>query len=90
MALIPLEDVDPRRLETGVSAQAQTMSLDKVFWSRFSPNLVPTAWIVGVLLPIIGLDFATGLLAIVIGNILGSLPVALAALAGPKTRLTQM
>jgi nucleobase:cation symporter-1, NCS1 family len=89
MALI-LEDTDPKTLEAGVSVQAQTMTLEKVFWSRFSPNLVPTAWVVGVLLPLIGLDFATGLLAIVVGNLLGSLPVALAALAGPKTGLTQM
>lgn len=90
MSALRMEDISSAVVEQGISEQDQTMSIEKVFWSHFSPNLVPAAWVIGVLIIVIGLDFWTGLLAIVVGNILGSLPVALAGLIGPKTRLTQM
>src|ERR687886_439486 len=90
MSALRMEDISPAVVEQGISEQDQTMTLEKVFWSHFSPNLVPAAWVIGVLVVVIGLDFWTGLVAIIVGNILGSLPVALAGLIGPKTRLTQM
>ncbi len=90
MSALRMEDVSPAVVEQGISENDQTMTLEKVFWSHFSPNLVPAAWVIGVLIVVIGLDFWTGLLALIVGNILGSLPVALAGLIGPKTRLTQM
>lgn len=90
MSALRMEGFSPDVVEKGISEQDQTMSLEKVFWSHFSPNLVPAAWVIGVLIVVIGLDFWTGLLAVIVGNILGSLPVALAGLIGPKTRLTQM
>lgn len=73
-----------------VSAAEKTMRLDRVFWSHFSPNLGPGGWVTGVLLVHLGLDFRWGLAAILIGNLVGALPVALAAAIGPKTGLPQM
>ena len=82
---------------TGADAVSQpvpeaqkTMRLDRVFWSHFSPNLGPGGWVTGVLLAHLGLDLRFGLLAIVIGNLLGAVPVALAAAIGPRTGLPQM
>ena len=75
------ERLDPSR---------QTMRLDRVFWSHFSPNLGPGGWVTGVLLVHLGLDLKTGLLAILVGNLLGAIPVALAAVIGPVTGLPQM
>ena len=73
-----------------VDQARQTMRLDRVFWSHFSPNLGPGGWVTGVLLVHLGLDVRTGLLAILLGNVLGALPVALAAVIGPVTGLPQM
>jgi len=85
-----MEDISRTVVEQGITEQKQTMTSEKVFWSHFSPNLVPAGWVLGILLVVSGLDFRTGLFAIVLGNILGSLPVALCALIGPQTGLTQI
>ena len=66
------------------------MPMDRVFWSHFSPNLGPGGWVTGVLLVHLGLGFGWGLAAIAIGNVVGALPVALAAAIGPRTGLPQM
>ena len=68
----------------------KTMRLDRVFWSHFSPNLGPGGWVTGVLLVHLGLDARSGVAAIVVGNLLGAVPVALAAAMGPRTGLPQM
>jgi NCS1 family nucleobase:cation symporter-1 len=68
----------------------QTMKLDRVFWSHFSPNLGPGGWVTGVLLVHLGLDLRTGIAAILVGNLLGAVPVAFAAIIGPITGLPQM
>lgn len=85
-----IEDVHADLVECGVPAEQQTMPLDNVFWSHFSTNLAPATWVLGALLVGIGLDFRTGLLAILIGNVLGSLPVGFNATIGPRTGLTQI
>ncbi len=85
-----LESVDSSVVERGIGADVQTMSIDKVFWSHFCINLTPATWVLGALLVGIGLDFRTGVLAILIGNVLGSLPVGLCATIGPRTGLTQI
>jgi len=77
-------------VESGVPPAQQTMPLDRVFWSHFSPNLGTGSWILGLLLVPAGLDFRTGMLAVVLGNLIGALPVAFAAVMGPATGLTQM
>ncbi|WP_419728001.1 purine-cytosine permease family protein [Lichenicola sp.] len=73
-----------------VPVALKTMRLDSVFWSHFSPNLGPGGWVTGVLLVHLGLDFRWGLAAILVGNLVGALPVALAAAIGPRTGLPQM
>jgi len=83
-----VEDVHARLIEDGVPPVQQTMALDKVFWSHFCTNLAPATWVLGALLVGIGLDFRAGLLAILIGNVLGALPVGLNATIGPRTGLT--
>ena len=73
-----------------VPAALKTMRIDRVFWSHFAPNLGPGGWVVGVLLVTLGLGFREGLLAILLGNLVGAIPVALAATIGPRTGLPQM
>jgi NCS1 family nucleobase:cation symporter-1 len=85
-----VEDVHASLIEHGVAPEQQTMALDKVFWSHFCTNLAPATWVLGALLVAIGLDFRTGLLAILLGNVLGSLPVGLNSTIGPRTGLTQI
>ena len=84
------EDVRASIVERGVPPERQTMSAEKVFWSHFCTNLAPVTWVLGALVIGIGLDFRTGLLALVIGNVLGALPVGLNATIGPRTGLTQI
>jgi NCS1 family nucleobase:cation symporter-1 len=90
--MMPLlvEDAGSRIVETGVPLEQQSMTLEKIFWSHFSPNFGPGQWIIGALLVGMGLNFWWGLLAIVVGNTLGGLPVALSAVMGPRTGLTQI
>lgn len=85
-----MEDLSEASVREPVPDHLKTMRVDSVFWSHFSPNLGPGGWVTGALLISMGLDFRTGVLAIVLGNIIGALPVALAASIGPATGLTQM
>jgi len=85
-----IEDVSSRAVEHGVARELQTMAPDKVFWSHFCINLCPASWVLGALLIGIGLDFKLGLLAILLGNAIGCLPVGLNATLGPRTGLTQI
>ncbi len=63
------EDVHASLLDNGVAPEHQTMALDKIFWSHFCTNLAPATWVLGALLVAIGLDFRTGVLAILLGNL---------------------
>jgi NCS1 family nucleobase:cation symporter-1 len=85
-----VEDVSASIVENGVPAAQQTMTVEKVFWLHFAVNLAPATWVLGALLIVIGLDFTTGLIAIVVGNVLGSALVAANALLGPRTGFTQI
>jgi NCS1 family nucleobase:cation symporter-1 len=87
---VQVEDVRAGIVADGVPPERQTMAIDKVFWSHFCTNLAPATWVLGALLVGIGLDFRTGVLAILIGNVLGGLPVALNSTIGPRTGLTQI
>ncbi len=73
-----------------VPPERQVMRLDRVFWSHFSPNLGPGGWVVGVLMVHLGLDLRSAVAAILLGNLLGALPVAACAVIGPVTGLPQM
>jgi NCS1 family nucleobase:cation symporter-1 len=85
-----VEDVSASLVENGVRAEHQTMALDKVFWSHFTTNLAPATWVLGALLVGIGLDFRTGVIAILLGNLFGCVLVGLNSMVGPRTGLTQI
>lgn len=89
-AAFALEDVAASLVSDGVSAGRQTMSREKVFWSHFCTNCAPVTWVLGALIAGLGLDFRSGLLALVLGNVLGALPVGLCSTLGPRTGLTQI
>jgi len=67
-------------------------SVSRVFTVWFTPNLVPAAFFIGTLvtLDFLKLGFMTSLLAIVVGNVVGSYFVALLSTMGPKLGLAQM
>ena len=67
-------------------------SVSRVFTVWFTPNLVPAAFFIGTLvtLDFLKLGFVTSLLAILVGNIVGSYFVALLSTMGPKLGLAQM
>ena len=67
-------------------------SVSRVFTVWFTPNLVPAAFFIGTLvtLDFLKLGFVTSLLAIIVGNVVGSYFVALLSTMGPKLGLAQM
>ncbi len=67
-------------------------SVGRVFTVWFTPNLVPAAFFIGTLVTaeFLKLGFLTSLLAIVVGNVVGSYVVALLSTMGPKLGLAQM
>jgi NCS1 family nucleobase:cation symporter-1 len=67
-------------------------SVSRVFTVWFTPNLVPAAFFIGTLvtLDFLKLGFVTSLLAIIVGNLVGSYFVALLSTMGPKLGLAQM
>lgn len=87
---IRVERVDLSLVEHGVHPSEQTLPLWHLFWSQFTPNLIVSTWICGLLLPSLGLDFKHGMIAIVVGNLLGCLLPGIAAISGPVSRLTQI
>lgn len=87
---LPVEDVRASIVEYGVPAAHQTMTTEKVFWSHFCTNLAPATWVLGALLAGIGFDVRSGLLAILIGGVLGAAPVGFLSTMGPASGLTQI
>src|SRR6266540_7040032 len=67
-------------------------SINRVFTVWFTPNLVPAAFFIGLLAaaPFLQVGFVTGLIAIIVGNLLGSTLVGLLARMGPATGMAQM
>jgi NCS1 family nucleobase:cation symporter-1 len=67
-------------------------SVGRLFTVWFTPNLVPAAFFIGTLVTadFLKLGFLTSLLAIVVGNLIGSYFVALLSTMGPKLGLAQM
>jgi NCS1 family nucleobase:cation symporter-1 len=75
-----------------IPESARYGSVGRVFTVWFTPNLVPAAFFIGTLvtLDFLKLGFVTSILAIVVGNIVGSYFVALLSTMGPKLGLAQM
>jgi NCS1 family nucleobase:cation symporter-1 len=64
--------------------------LHRIFTVWFTPNLVPAAFFVGVLAYSLGLGFALGTAAIVLGTVLGALLVSIMCTWGPSTGVGQL
>ncbi|MDP9481811.1 MAG: cytosine permease [Chloroflexota bacterium] len=64
----------------------------RVFSVWFAPNLVPPAFFVGTLAAadFLQLGFTTGLLAIILGNLIGSSVVGLMGTMGPRSGMAQL
>ena len=75
-----------------IPTTARYGSAGRVFTVWFTPNLVPAAFAIGTLAAadFLKVGFATGLAAIVVGNIIGSLLVGLLCQMGPDTGMAQM
>jgi len=75
-----------------IPASARYGSLDRVFTVWFAPNLVPAAFAIGTLAAanFLQVGFITGLLAIVVGNVIGAALVGVLAQMGPQTGMAQM
>ncbi len=75
-----------------IPAEARYGSVNRIFTVWFTPNLVPAAFFIGTLvtLDFLKLGFWTSILAVVVGNLVGSYFVALLSTMGPKLGLAQM
>src|SRR5438105_15386514 len=67
-------------------------SLGRIFTVWFTPNLVPAAFFIGTLAAadFLKIGFVTGVLAIVVGNLVGSILVGILGSLGPATGMAQM
>lgn len=75
-----------------IPAAARYGSVNRIFTVWFTPNLVPAAFFIGTLVTLgfLKLGFWTSILAVVVGNLVGSYFVALLSTMGPKLGLAQM
>ena len=75
-----------------IPENARYGSVGRIFTVWFTPNLVPAAFFIGTLvtLSFLQLGFVTSILAIVVGNLVGSFFVALLSTMGPRLGLAQL
>jgi NCS1 family nucleobase:cation symporter-1 len=75
-----------------IPASARYGTLDRVFTVWFAPNLVPAAFAIGTLAAadFLQVGFVTGLLAIIVGNVIGAALVGVLSQMGPATGMAQM
>jgi len=73
-----------------IPADARYGSVNRLFTVWFTPNLVPAAFALGALAAVLGLGFVSGVLAIIVGNIIGGALVAILGTMGPKLGLAQI
>ncbi|MDQ3871513.1 MAG: cytosine permease, partial [Chloroflexota bacterium] len=83
--------VEQRGIEP-IPEDARYGALNRVFTVWFTPNLVPAAFFIGTLAAasFLQVGFATGLLAILVGNLVGSILVGILATMGPRTGMAQI
>jgi nucleobase:cation symporter-1, NCS1 family len=73
-----------------IPATARYGSVNRLFTVWFSPNLVPAAFFVGTLASIVGLGWWLGVLAIIVGNVIGAGLVGILSVMGPQTGMAQI
>ncbi len=75
-----------------IPESARYGSLGRIFTVWFTPNLVPAAFFIGTLAAadFLKIGFVTGVLAIVVGNLVGSILVGILGTMGPATGMAQM
>jgi NCS1 family nucleobase:cation symporter-1 len=73
-----------------IPADARYGGVHRMFTVWFTPNMELSGVFTGTLAVAFGLGFKLGLLAIVAGTIIGSLPVAILCTWGPKTGVAQV
>ena len=75
-----------------IPENARYGSVSRIFTVWFTPNLVPAAFFIGTLAAadFLQVGFLTGVLAIVVGTILGAVLVGALSTMGPATGLAQM
>ena len=75
-----------------IPESARYGSINRVFTVWFTPNLVPAAFFIGLLAAadFLQVGFVSGLIAIIVGNLLGSALVGWLATMGPATGMAQM
>lgn len=83
--------IEARGMEP-IPADARYGSLGRIFSVWFTPNLVPAGFFIGTLAAadFLKIGFVTGLLAILVGNLIGSVVVGLLGTMGPATGMAQM
>jgi NCS1 family nucleobase:cation symporter-1 len=75
-----------------IPAASRYGSINRVFTVWFTPNLVPAAFAIGLLasLDFLQVGFVTGLIAIIVGNLIGAALVGVLSMMGPATGMAQM
>ena len=73
-----------------IPAAARYGSVYRLFTVWFTPNLVPAAFALGIIVAGFHLGFIPGLLAVLVGNVIGSAVVAVLGTMGPKLGLGQI
>src|SRR6266516_4056456 len=73
-----------------VPADARYGGVHRMFTVWFTPNMELSGVFTGTLAVVLGLGIQLGLVAIVVGTVIGSLPVAILCTWGPKTGTAQV
>jgi nucleobase:cation symporter-1, NCS1 family len=83
--------IEQRGIEP-IPLEARYGSVARVFTVWFTPNLVPAAFFIGTLaaLDFLKIGFVTGVAAILVGNLVGSMLVGYLATMGPRTGMAQI
>jgi NCS1 family nucleobase:cation symporter-1 len=73
-----------------IPADSRYGGVHRMFTVWFTPNMELSGVFAGTLAVLLGLGFQLGLVAIIVGTIIGSLPVAILCTWGPKTGTAQV
>jgi nucleobase:cation symporter-1, NCS1 family len=73
-----------------IPVSARYGSVGRLFTVWFTPNLVPAAFFVGTLASIVGLGWWSGVLAIIVGNLIGAALVGVLSAMGPRSGMAQI